>query len=765
MNMVSALSQNMAAGAFSLRWSGFAGAVILACLAALLGSASVVDERLHLFRDHARAAEASGQIAIVEIDARSLKRIADWPWPRRTHAALIDKLRAGGATTIAFDVDFSATSNPVDDAMLAQALRRAGGAVVLPTFRQPVSEGSQLFAENLPIAAFRDHAFLGSVNVQPDADGQLRRYSYGTVTAGVPRPSIAALLAGSEGNIEKSFRVDTAIDPGSIPRISALDVLDGKLKTVRGRTVIIGATAIEMGDRYVVPGHGVLPGVVVQALAAETLIQGSANPDWGPWPALLFAISAMALGIRARRYVGTSVFVVATLAVVPLLLEMVHAGSVQIGPALVLIMLDALLVGLLHVRRTLTESRLIDAATGLPNGRALARRSRGIGDTYVAVVRLQQFDEIAAVLGTDDRALLMKQVVNRLLVAFPQAEIHVIEAGIIAWISKEPIEADEAEAGAALFRAPVTLASRAVVVTPVFGVSRGVGDEADHLLARANIAARQAQASGQRWAFESSTLSSDADRSIALIADVEAAIANDEIYVVYQAKWDVATARVAGAEALVRWHHPAFGPLSPDEFIPVLENNGQMRTLTLAIVDICAAQLRAWHDHGYGIGIAINISAALVDDREFVAAITTRLAALGTLASHITLEITESATIGSTNAAVAALTTFRSFGARISIDDYGTGQATLAYLKSFPADEIKIDKSFVTDMVRNKSDQIVVRSTIELAHQLGFSVVAEGVEDQQCLDYLRDYGCDIVQGWVIGRPVRADAFMQLSRAA
>jgi diguanylate cyclase len=743
-----------------LRRAGLLAAFLTAAVMALMGSGADVDERLRLIRDKARPSSASGQIAVVEIDARSLKTISDWPWPRRIHADLIDKLRAAGARTIAFDVDVSATTNAADDAALAAALARSEGAVILPTFRQPVSEGSNVFTENLPIPTLRANAFLGSVNVQPDADGQLRHYNYGTVTAGTPRPSLAAHLANSRGNIGKQFRIDTAINPATIPRASAIDVLNGKASHLRGKAVLIGATAIEMGDRYVVPGHGVLPGVVVQALAAETLIQGTINPDAGPWPALLITAILLMIGVRVRRFAAVAGVTAVMLVVGPLALELANIASFQVVPAFALLMLDGLVVGLLMLRRKLSEGRMTDSATGLPNVRALERHCRELPDVAIAVVRIPQFDEITAVLSEADRNLLMTQIINRLSVGFPHAQIHAIESGILGWSDAEPLEQDQATAVCALFRAPIALADRSVLISPVFGVSQGDGSNTAYLLARAKIAAKQAQAAGQRWAFESSTLSNEADRSIAIIADIETAITNNDIHVVYQAKWDVAAGRIVGAEALVRWHHPVFGPLNPDAFIPVLESNGQMHLLTLAVVDICTAQMAAWHAEGHDLGIAINISATLLDDADFIRAMSNRLEALGKNARYLTLEVTESATIASTKSAVAALTTFRSFGARVSIDDYGTGQATLAYLKSFPTDEIKIDKSFVTNMLDSNGDQIVVRSTIELAHELGFKVVAEGVEDVACLNRLKDFHCDTVQGWVIGKPVKADAFIE-----
>ena len=749
--------------ASALRVIGFVVGLYLAAAAAVWGTTAPLDEQMRLLRDKARSHEASGKVAIVEIDARSLRAVSDWPWPRRNHAGLIDQLRKAGATMIAFDVDVSARSNAADDQLLADALRRADGAVILPTFRQQVSQGSGGFSENMPIAQLRESAFLGSVNVQADADGQLRSYSYGTVTAGVPRPSIAALLADAKGTIGTNFRVDTAIDPASIPRLSAIDVLHGKAGLARNRAVIVGATAIEMGDRYVVPGHGVLPGVVVQALAAETLIQGRTNPDWGPWPALFLTAAILIAGIRLRSqhrywhmFAAAAVMVVA----LPLIFEMACIASFQVAPAILLLTIDAALTGLLHLRRKLLESRMSDPLTGLPNARALARSCRHSERVAVTAVRVPQFDELAAVLDGSERAQLMAQIVNRLLVAFPSAHIHAVAAGILAWTSNDTVTSDDAESAGALFRAPVALASRAILVSPVFGISEGAGDDAEHLLARASIAAREAHAAGRRWAMESRTLSRDADRSIAIIADVSSALANRDIYPVFQAKWDVGQGRICGAEALARWTHPQFGNLSPDEFVPILEQNGQMKLFTLAIVDMCLDQLQIWHATDQILGLAINISAALLDDRDFVKQVSIKLDRLSTLANFVTLEVTESATIASTETAVAALTKFRALGARVSIDDYGTGQATLTYLKSFPADEIKIDKGFVTHLLSSNSDQIVVRSTIELAHELGFQVVAEGVEDADCLALLTRYGCDTIQGWVIGKPMRADAFVE-----
>lgn len=738
---------------------------MIAFAAAFSGQAP--DEQLRLARDMLRTTPASGKIAIVEIDARSLEQVAGWPWPRRVHARLVDRLRDLGASPVAFDVDLSSTSSADDDAALAAALSRSSGSVILPTFRQKLSSLSENYAENLPIPAFREHAFLGSVNVQPDADGQLRQYSYGTQTAGSPRPSIAALLAGSQGRIGTNFRVDTAIDPATIPRVSAIDVLNGRVspQALRGKSVLIGATAIEMGDRYIVPGHGILPGVVVQVLATETLLQGTMNPDFGPLLPLGLAILVLGwMAVRHRKGWHPVVTLATALLVtaLPFALEFARIGTVQIVPALSLLALDALAVGLVGMQRKFSDSRLIDAVTGLPNPRALERLCRPHETVTIITASVLQFEEMDAVLASADRASVIAQVVSRVSLGFPDAIIHAAGPGTIAWIAPLASSAalhEQIDAAAALFRAPVTLGHRAILVTPAFGLSTGSGSDARQVLAQARFAVRQAQRDGRRIGVHSEAIASEADRTLTLLADVEQALQGNQIYVVYQPKWHVAEARVAGAEALVRWTHPLLGPVGPDEFIPLLEANGQMRTLTLRVIDLCFDQLSEWDAKALDLVIAVNVSAVLLDDGDFVAALSQRLEDLADLAYRVTLEVTESATISSTKAAVAALTQFRSYGARVSIDDYGTGHATLAYLKSFPADEIKIDKSFVTNMLTSNSDQIVVRSTIELAHELGFKVVAEGAEDAACLMRLSEFGCDTVQGWVIGKPLPADAFM------
>ncbi len=750
-----------------LRASGLIIAIAVAALLLITGAAGSLEERFRQSREALLSHPASGKIVLVEIDANSLASAGQWPWPRKLHARMIDRLGALGASAIAFDVDFSARSNPADDTALAEALARAKASVILPTFRQPASVGSAEFRENLPIEALRPHALLASVNVSPDPDGRLARYSYGVVTGGIPRPSLAAMLAGASGRMDSRFRIDTSIDPATLPRISAADVLAGHVDPalVRGKQVVIGATAIELGDRYATPQHGVIPGVMIQILAAETLLRGSEVPAVGPLVAITATLLIIALLGRVR---GPSLQTLARalwllgLAATPLLAEWLGLRPIDVVAAALVLSAEWLWTAARRFAARLQTERMTDAATGLPNARAFARHNQDKAALVVVVARFRWFEEMDAELDDKTRALWAQRTLDRLSLGLPGQSFHLLAPGIIAWSEPGTDPAamiERIDSTSALFRAPLQLGDRAILATPNFGICAGEGRSSRQLVAQAMLAARHAQENGRCWSVHSAKTADDAQRALTLLADIDSAILAGDIRIVYQPKWSIADARICGAEALVRWNHPELGLIAPDNFIPLLEESGNMARLTLAIVDICLADLQRWHAAGTHISVAINISAALLEDAPFIANLRQKLDRTPALTPFVTLEVTESAAVNQTEIAVGVLMALRAMGVRISIDDYGTGRATLGYLKAFPLDEVKIDKSFITHLVQNVSDQILVRSTIELAREMNFKVVAEGVEDAPCLAMLAEYGCNIAQGWHIGKPIDARAFM------
>ncbi len=758
--------------ALRLRWwrsySALALCVGVAVLLLLTGAASAIEEDFRQSREALLPHRASGNILLVEIDAKSLGSFGQWPWPRRLHAAMIDRLDHLGCTTVAFDVDFSARSNAQDDDAMAAALDRAKAVVILPTFRQPLSNGSNAFTENLPIEPFRQRAMLASVNVSPDANGQLASYPYGTVTGGMARPSLAAMLANVSGATDKRFRIDTSLDPATLPRISAADLLGGRVDPARvsGKQVVIGATAIELGDRYATPRHGVIPGALIQMLAAETLLRGSQLPAVGPLAAVLATLAVIALLGRirrsSRRTLARCVWTVALLTA-PALSEGIGWPSIEVIPAMLVLGAEFAWASVTGFAARLQTERHTDALTGLPNARAFERHNADKGAMIVVVVRFMWFEEMEAQLDDAKRALWLQRTLDRLSLGLPGQIYHLLAPGIFAWseVDAEPAALiARIESTSALFRAPLQLGSHQVLVTPGFGICAGAGASSRKIVAQALLAARQSQETGQSWSIHSDKSSHDIERALTLLADVQMAIEEGQIRVDYQPKWSIGEKQICGAEALVRWTHPKLGAIAPDDFIPLLETSGNLARLTLAIVDLSLKDLASWHAAGRAISVAINISASLLEDAQFVRDLHARLECAGPILRFVTLEVTESAAVNQTKVAVAVLTSFRAMGIRISIDDYGTGRATLAYLKAFPADEVKIDKSFITNIRESVSDQILVRSTIELARELKFKVVAEGVEDAACLALLAEYGCDIAQGWHVDRPMAAQLFME-----
>jgi CHASE2 domain-containing sensor protein len=275
----------------------------LATALALAGLFNVFQASLNdaLFRIATRP--ASGNIVIVQIDPRSLAAVQTWPWPRSRHGQALSNLRAAGAELIALDIDFSSPSRPEEDAALAAAIAAAEGHVVLPSFIQHTERGlSDRLVETNPLPMFRKHALIGNANVFAPM-GKARRGSFGLfLEDGHYRPTFAALLGQTGPSTIKNFDIDFGIDSATIPRLSIIDVLNGTFDpaAVRGKRVIVGATAVELGDFVPVPVRGVIPGVELQALMAESILQHRTLMPIELWGALVIVALALAF-LRPSR--------------------------------------------------------------------------------------------------------------------------------------------------------------------------------------------------------------------------------------------------------------------------------------------------------------------------------------------------------------------------------------------------------------------------------------------------------------------------------
>jgi diguanylate cyclase (GGDEF)-like protein len=243
---------------------------------------------------------------------------------------------------------------------------------------------------------------------------------------------------------------------------------------------------------------------------------------------------------------------------------------------------------------------------------------------------------------------------------------------------------------------------------------------------------------------------------LSLINDFKNAVTDNQLELHYQPKMDMKSGIITHMEALVRWQHPRLGMVPPDEFIPVAEQTGQINELTIWVMETAINQQILWLEQSMDINIAVNISAESLRDPSFYDFVCNTLANAKVEPSKVTLEVTESAVVDDPESAIELLQRFKDLGIFLSIDDYGTGYSSLAQLKQLPVHELKIDKSFVQRLEQDLDDQIIVRSTIELAHNMGLTVVAEGIEDQFALDWLKQNGCEKAQGYFISKPQPAE---------
>jgi predicted signal transduction protein with EAL and GGDEF domain len=301
------------------------------------------------------------------------------------------------------------------------------------------------------------------------------------------------------------------------------------------------------------------------------------------------------------------------------------------------------------------------------------------------------------------------------------------------------------------------------------GCSVGIGLAPDHvdtvegLLRCADVALYSAKATRGTYALYHRRTDQHSAALLGLQADLRAALedpADDQIYVVYQPQLDLRSGRTSAVECLVRWKHPVLGELFPDSFIPMAESTSLIDQLMRRVLDLALCQLASWDTEGLHASVAVNLSARQLSDLTLPDTVADVLSRHGLAPERLQLEVTESRLMSDPERSTAILNRLQALGVSLSIDDFGTGYSSLAYLQRLCVDELKIDKSFILQL-HETGNATIVRSTIELGHNLGLRVVAEGVEDRRSAEALADMGCDMLQGYFIGRPGRADVVREL----
>jgi EAL domain-containing protein (putative c-di-GMP-specific phosphodiesterase class I) len=399
---------------------------------------------------------------------------------------------------------------------------------------------------------------------------------------------------------------------------------------------------------------------------------------------------------------------------------------------------------------------LTDRATGLPNERALL----GGDDLIVGpigVVQLLNYSGLAAVLTPVDLAQAIVRITERLRLASTDARIYRVRSDRLAFALSTEQPAEDLIAGLrAILLDPIEVAGRKVDVSLVIGTA--MDPTVAERLSSAALAAEEAAHAGEFWRAGAGDRDA-VERSVSLMSELDDSLAAGQVTVHYQPKLHLRSGQVRSAEALVRWNHPTRGFIPPDVFIPLAEQADRIVALTLHVLATVLIDVANWRAAGHEVSAAINISAKLLSNAAFNAQVDLMLNAATIPTSMLIFEVTETAAMSDPESAVAALNHYRARGIAVSMDDYGTGRSTLTYLRNLPLNELKIDRSFVQHVRTRPSDAMLVKSTIDLAHQMGLTVVAEGVEDGETVEFLRSIDCDYVQGYHVSRPVPVGTFM------
>jgi len=431
--------------------------------------------------------------------------------------------------------------------------------------------------------------------------------------------------------------------------------------------------------------------------------------------------------------------------------------------------------GLATREARITELAYRDQLTGLPNRTLFhdrleqaAKVANRAGQNFaLLIINLDRFNEVNVILGHHIGDLLLQEISKRLATVLTRDSDTLARLGGDEFAVLLP--ACDTQCAIVVVRKildtmdqPILLEGQEVIATGSIGIAiyPEHGDEINTLLRHADIAMNEAKHDNSGYALFDLNYVEQNQQHLSLLAELRHAIEQNEFVLYYQPKVGFATGTITHVEALVRWIHLERGMIPPDQFIPYAEHTGYVRTITRWVIETALRQRRQWEEMGLPLTISVNISARDLMNSDLPKLFAGLMDKYGASPHWLCLEITESAIMGDPKRALGILEDLHNMGFSLSVDDFGTGYSSLAYLKKLPVSELKIDQSFVFHMADDQDDATIVRSTIDLGHNMGLVVVAEGIENKATWDMLNAMGCDLAQGYYISKPMAADALLK-----
>lgn len=726
--------------------------VKVAVLAILFGVVSAAidlplpaEDALRLARAQLRTRPASQDIVMIAIDDATLNELKQ-PLPNRHQdSEVIDRLVAAGVDRIVFDRAHADPETPASDAQFARTLRKHRGKVWLGM--APGSRvGFQQYDPILPLEAFRKEVPQAAMPALFSPFSLSLLAPTAIEHEGQAYASISAVLAGYHGP-ELKYRPDFAYNPETIPTHSYVDVLRGRIGANQfvGKSVVIGNTFINSPDMHRHPIYGKISGTYFQILGANTLkLRQPLDLMW--FPAMLIAAVLIVAQARSGRRSMSVLWLPAT--VLPVAAFVLDEFTINIDMISSFLALLFAAIGFSRINSKYFSAG-IDAmtTTAISSGQANA-------EWDVFALKIANLSELSEEWSSRDIGDFVNTLIGYVKGPGQIGDIA-FERDVLIWLAPrmETTELERHTDGLALMlKTAISHDWQSSTGAPAIGVDTNYDLPVAVRIKKAMQAADEAATRGVRFIINDAAHLEARNNRLELIRVLEKGLRQRDIGVAYQPKIDLASGRIVGAEALIRWRPDGGEFINPQDLVLAAEAGDRINELTLVVMETALIDGKQAITLDPRFKLAVNMSAKSLSDTHLLFDIMTLLGRYNFPPENLTLELTETAKLEDHRIApqIAAL---KSRGIGLSIDDFGTGESNLEYIEKLPSSELKIDKKFVQHMAKSEESRAVVRATIEIAHSLGKVVVAEGVEELEVAATLRAMGCDQAQGYLFSRAI------------
>ncbi len=679
-------------------------------------------------------------------------------------AKLVDRLVASGAKKIYLDMPVVSGEDPIGDTALRDSLVKAGKRVTL-VWRSSVDGANN---RSVPLS-YQFSPPVGTDIALSNWNVNFLGFAEDAQAAGEAGSRIMPVVSVAElQGIQpaQSIYPDFTFRPDSAPVVEAAEVLRGAIDPAKfaGRRAYVTSTNPDGGTALGYFGFGAqkVPAALVDIAGYKGTLKGNAiNLGW--LPLLIFFALMISIGQRGRSRRG-KVLTYSSLVVVSCVLPGVlreHNFIICVAPTFAAMLIYA---PLRSSQKWRNRVQLTSSASGLPNIAAMA--AEGISRSQdVIAVSVSQYEQMLASLPRELHGECARQIARRLSLGAGDRQVYDNDNGHFVWLeNSKTIDALVAHLDGlrALFSSPLIIGGHVLDTTVHFGVDRNMDNKAISRIQSALASANEAQTKGKLYEEFGEQRLAESPWELSLHARIDEGLRSGAIWLALQPQYDFRTGRISGAEALIRWNDPERGAIPPDAFILQAERAGRIEAITYWVLEKSIVMLREINAVAAPFQISVNLSARMVDHPGLIHRIADIVREHDLKdCSQITFEVTETFSMANREEAKRNLAALRAMGFRLSIDDFGTGQASLAYLAEIPSDEIKLDRRFIQPITTDRRERLIVESVIQLAHALGQEVVAEGIEDVMTLEALRDLGCDIAQGYHLGRPMELSDLLDL----